>query len=66
MHSSSVRLILYGGWGTVAAMQLPLNHFLRCVPYLCGIPMNIRTACEAFRLEVMLKTIFFLSNVLAC
>lgn len=59
MHSSSVRLILYGRWGTVAAMQFPLNHFLRCVPYLCSIRMNIRTACEAFRLEVMLKTIFF-------
>lgn len=45
-------------------MQFPTSDFLSLVPYLSGILVNIRIAYEAFKLELTLKPIFFLSDVL--
>lgn len=54
--------ILGGGGG--GAVQFPTSDFLSLVPYLSGILVNIRIAYEAFKLELTLKPIFFLSDVL--
>lgn len=52
---------ILGGGG---AVQFPTSDFLSLVPYLSGILVNIRIAYEAFKLELTLKPIFFLSDVL--